>query len=340
MLRRLVYALGVFFAVLVVGTIGYSVIAGWSLFDGLYMTVITMGGVGYREIHPLSTAGQVWTMFVIFGGVGALGFAVITVTDFMVEGHFSSILEGRRMDKRIEGMSGHHVVAGLGRVGSVVAEEFDSQGSTFVVIDSDEAALERARERGWAWVKGDATEEQTLLEAGVKRAASLTAALDTDASNVFVTLTARGVAPRILIVARATTPAAEGKLLRAGADRVITPTDIGGRRMAAMVMRPEVVDFLDVVSRGQGLEMKVEQIVLQEGDPYVGVTIGDAHIRSATGAYVLAVRGGDESVNSNPSPETIMRAGDRLIVLGSEEQLLGLADRGCADSGVCYPHLR
>jgi voltage-gated potassium channel len=340
MLRRVVYAICAFLGVLVIGTLGYVVLAGWPFFDSLYMTVITMGGVGYREIHPLSPLGQVWTMLIIFGGVGALGFAVITVTDFMVEGHFSGILEGRRMDRRIEGMSGHHVVAGLGRVGLVVAEEFETQGRPFVVIDADDEALAGARERGWAWVRGDATEEATLREAGIERASSLIAALDSDAANVFVTLTAKGIVPSIFVVARATTPSAEDKLARSGADRVITPTEIGGRRMAAMVMRPEVVDFLDVVSRGNGIEMKLEQIVLQEGDPYAGMTIGDAHIRSATGAYVLAVSGANGTVNQNPSPETVMRAGDRLVILGSEDQLKALAERGCADSGVCYPHQR
>lgn len=340
MLRKLFYAVAVFLAVLTLGTLGYVVLAGWPVLDGLYMTVITMGGVGYREIHPLTEVGRFWTMFVILGGVGALGFTVITVTDFMVEGHFSGLLEGRRMDRRIQSMSGHHVVAGLGRVGSVVAEEFESQKVPFVVIDTNEEAIARARENGWAWVKGDATEEVTLLEAGMQRAASLTSALDSDAANVFVALTARGLAPDALIVARSTTPSAESKLLRSGVDRVITPTEIGGRRMAAMVMRPKVVDFLDVVTRGQGVEMKLEQIQLQEGDPYVGITIADAHVRSATGAYVLAVQAADGSLNQNPSPDTVMRAGDRLVVLGNEEQLQALAGRGCADAGVCYPSQR
>ena len=340
MFRRLLYAFWVFVVVLVVGSLGYVFIEGWKVFDGLYMTVITMGGVGYREIHPLSTAGQLWTMLVIVAGVGALGFAVVTVTDFMVEGHFSGFLEGKRMDKRIAGLNSHHVVAGLGRVGSVVAEEFEAAGLPFVVIDVDDAALVRARDRGWAWLQGDATEESTLLEAGIERAKSLTAALDSDAANVFVTLTARGLVPDLLVVARATTPSAEAKLLRSGADRVITPTEIGGRRMAAMIMRPMVVDFLDVVSHGHGTELKLEQITLSEGDPYVGCTIGEAHIRSRTGAYVLAVTAADGTESSNPSPETVLSAGDRLVVLGSEQQLLALADRACADSGVCYPASR
>lgn len=340
MLRRLGYALAVFTAVVVVGTLGYAFIGGWPLFDALYMTVITMGGVGFREVHPLTPASQIWTMFVIFGGVGSLGFAVVTVTDFMVEGHFNGILERRRMNQRIESMKGHHIVAGLGRVGSVVAEELERSGRDFVVIDNGEEALAHARARGWAAVQGDATEEETLRQAGVERAASLIAALDSDSANVFVTLTARGVRADILIVARATVPSSEAKLRRAGADRVITPTDIGGRRMAAMVTRPEVVDYLDVVSGGAGLGMKIEQIALTADDPYTGVSIADAHIRSATGAYVLAVAHQDGTVDRNPEPSTTLRAGDTLVVLGSEEQLRSLAARACLDADVCYPRQR
>lgn len=241
------------------------------------------------------------------------------------------------MDKRIEGLSGHHVVAGLGRVGRVVAEEFVEHGVPFVVIDADDDALAIARERGWAFVRGDATEESTLREAGIERAASLVTALDSDADNVFVTLTARGIAPDVLVVARATMPSAEAKLLRSGADRVITPTEIGGRRMASMVMRPKVLDFLDVVSGGQRTELKIEEMILSEGDPYVGRTIADAHIRSQTGVYVLAVHAADGSVSSNPDADTVMRAGDRLLILGSDEQMRMLAGRACTDADVCYP---
>lgn len=340
MVRRLFYTVLVFVAVLLIGTLGYVVLSGWDAFDALYMTAITMGGVGYREIHPLDAAGRIWTILVIFGGVGALGFTVITVTDFMIEGHFTGLLEGRRMRHRIDGMKGHHIIAGLGRVGFVVAEELEQHGREFVVIDVDDEALARSTERGWASIKGNATEEETLREAGITRADGLIAALDNDASNVFVTLTARGMAPDAIIVARATSPSAESKLIRSGANRVITPTEIGGRRMAAMVTRPDVVDYLDVVSGGAGLEVKLEQITLSEGDPYVGFTIGQAHIRSATGAYVLAVRHADGSVDRNPDPSLEMQADDTLVILGSEEQLRAVAGRGCADAEVCYPRQR
>lgn len=340
MVRRLWYAVAVFAAVTIVGSLGYAVLEGWHMFDSLYMTVITMAGVGYREVHVLSVIGRIWTMLVIVAGVGALGFAVVTVTDFMVEGHFSGILEGRRMDKRIDAMTGHHVVAGMGRVGSVVADEYDSHGRPFVVIDTGEEALAQARERGWAYVSGDATEEDVLAAAGIARAQSLTAALDSDAANLFATLTARGMNPSLLIVARATNRSAEPKLLRAGADRVFTPTEIGGRRMAAMVLRPMVADYLDIVTRGGGIELKLEQIMLTDEDPYVGLTIGRAHVRSTTGVFVLAVHGPDGPINTNPTPETMMEAGDRLIVLGTDAQLREFASRACSAPGVCYPDTR
>lgn len=340
MTRRLFIAFGVFAAVLIGGALGYMLLEHWGIFDALYMTVITMGGVGFGEVHPLDASGRLWTMLVIVAGVGALGFAVVTVTDFMVEGHFSGFLEGRRMDKQRAALNGHHIVAGLGRVGSVVAEEFAERGVPFVVIDLEGPAIDHAREAGWVFVQGDASEEQVLRSAGIDRAASLTAALDTDASNLFVTLTAKGIKPDLFVVARATTPSAEAKLVRAGADRVITPTEIGGRRMAAMVLRPMVADYLDIVTRGDGIELKLEQIELASDDPFVGLTISAAHIRSTTGVFVLAVYGADGGVSTNPHPETVLRAGDRLVVLGTEEQLRAFAVRACAEPGVCYPDYR
>jgi voltage-gated potassium channel len=205
-LRRLRFALAALAIVLVAGSVGYMLIEGWSPLDSLYMTVITVGTVGFSEVHPMSAPGRLFTMALIF-----IGFA---------------------------STSDHHVVAGLGRVGSIVAEEFAERGLPFVVIDSDETTLQRARERDWMYVHGDASEEETLAAAGIPRAKSLVAALDTDADNLFVTLSARGMKPDLFIVARSTTASAEAKLLRAGADRVMTPTEIGGRRMAAMVVEP------------------------------------------------------------------------------------------------------
>jgi len=335
MLRRLGFALSSLAIVLVVGTLGYVVIEGWPLLDALYMTVITVGTVGFREVHDLSLAGQLFTMALIIIGFGAIVFSLGTSIDVMVEGHFTGLLEGRRMDRRIAGLRGHHVVAGLGRVGATVAEEYAQRGALFVVIDQDEEALARAKERGWAYVRGDASLEETLVDAGIERARSLVTALDTDADNLFVTLTARGMSPDLFIVSRATAVAAEAKLRRAGADRVITPTEIGGRRMAAMVLQPVVSEYLDVVTRGEAFQFKLEEILLDEADPYVGTSIGDSRIRQETGAYILAVHRAGGEVNTNPSPDLVLQAGDRLVAIGTEEQLALLAGKACRSPEEC-----
>jgi voltage-gated potassium channel len=327
MLRRLRYAIAALCGVLLAGTVGYMLVERWSLLDSLYMTVITIATVGFREVHPLSHAGQVLTMALIIAGVGALGFSLGTIVEFMVEGHLTGLLEGRRMDKRIAAMSGHHIVAGVGRVGSVVASELSRNELAVVVIDIDPEALSRAREAGLAWIAGDATDEETLKAAGIERAASLVAALDTDADNLFVTVTAKGLKPDLLIVARSTTTNAESKLRRAGADRVLTPTSIGGRRLAAMVIHPDVSEYLDVCTSDDGVDIKLERVTLAPSDPFVGLSIGESRIRSTTGAHVLAVHTVDGRTEDNPSKDLVLRAGDRLVILGTSAQLDSFAAR-------------
>ncbi|GAV31359.1 kef-type K+ transport systems, predicted NAD-binding component [Coriobacteriaceae bacterium EMTCatB1] len=260
MLRRLLRAVGFLAAILVAGTVGYTLIEGWHPFDSLYMTVITVATVGFREIRPLSDAGRVLTMGLILMGVGALGYSFGTIVEFMVEGHLRTILEGRRMQKRISELSDHYIVVGIGRVGSVVARSLADEGVPFVVVDSCEECRAAAEEAGWLFVHGDAMSEEILLQAGVKRGKGLVAAVDTDADNLFVVLTARMLNPDLFIVARSTSIASERKILSSGADRVITPNVIGGRRMAAMLMRPAVADYLDVVMHGDGLEYRLDAL--------------------------------------------------------------------------------
>ena len=315
--------------VILVGTTGYALIEHWSLFDSLYMTIITVGTVGYGETHPLSTAGRAFTMILVLAGVGALGFSLAQFIDFLLEGHLTGYLEGRRMHRRIEELSQHTIVAGYGRVGSVACQALHDESAEFVVVDADSRACEEAREAGWLCIDGDATEEEVLIAAGVHRAGSVITALSADAENLFVTVTARGLNPNAFIVARSSHPSTEPKLLKAGANRTITPNVIGGRRMAAMVLRPAVSEYLDIVTQGDGVEYRLQEVELSAESVFADKTLAEARIREITGAQVVAVLGRDGRVDGNPGPDTIISAGEKLIVLGTVSAVQTLAEEAC-----------
>jgi voltage-gated potassium channel len=323
------WAIALLGAVIVAGTVGYMLIEGWGLLDSIYMTVITVGTVGFREVHPLGSAGMLFTIVLILAGVGALGFAFGQLIEFIIEGHLNDILEVRRMEKRLAALDGHTIVAGLGRVGGVVARSLADDHAPFVVVDADESAIAVARESGWVFVHGDATEEDVLREAGVDRAGSIVTALAADAENLFVTITARSLNPRIFIVARSSHESTEPKLITAGANRVITPNVIGGRRMAAMVLHPTVADYLDLVSGAQGVEFRLQEVQLDGDSDFVGKSLREARIRESTGAQVVAILNPDGTVDANPSASTVLEPGQRLVVLGSVDQVAVLTDQAC-----------
>ncbi len=324
MVRRVVIAASLLLAVLVAGTVGYRLIEGWGTLDSLYMTVITIATVGYREVAPLSSAGRIFTIVLIFAGVGGIAYSFGVIVEFMVEGHLRTLLEGRRMHKRIAELTGHHIVVGIGRVGSVVARSLAEEGVPFVVIDSCDECRIAAEEAGWLFVHGDATDENILREAGVERARGLVTAVDTDADNLFVALTARSLNPSIYIVARSSSVVSEAKILRSGADRVLTPNVIGGRRMADMVLHPVVSDYLDVVTHGDEIEFRLDSITVGAGSRLLGQTIREAQVRDRTGAYILAVRSAEGALNPNPPADTVFSRGDELVVLGTRAQLAEL----------------
>jgi voltage-gated potassium channel len=329
MIRRLVWAVGLVAFVTIGGTLGYAILEHWSLFDSLYMTVITVGTVGFMEVHPLDTAGRVFTILLVMAGVGALAFAFGQFVEFLLEGHLTNMLEVRRMDKRLSELSGHVILAGLGRVGSVIAHAIADEGAMFVVIDSDPDVGRVAAQAGWVVVEGDATEEATLLRAGVERAGSVVTALSGDAENLFVTISARALNPEAFIVARSEHQSTEAKLVKAGANRVITPNVIGGRRMASMVLHPTVNDYLDLVSGNQGVEFRLQEIELTKRSAYIGKSLAEAHIREATGAQVVAILSADGTVDANPAATTVLTTGQRLVVLGSAEQVAALTEEAC-----------
>jgi len=322
--RRVFIAGFMLVGLLTLGTVGYMLVEGWGFMDALYMTVTTVGTVGFREVHKLSRAGETFTMVLIILGAGALGFSLGVLVDFFAEGRFFRLLEERRMTSHINALRGHHVIAGLGAVGAVVAESLADEDKPFVVIDMQDDAIAMARERGWLYVQGDATQEPVLIAAGVKQAHSLITALDRDGANMFVTVTAKTLNPSLFVVSRSESEAAESVLLKAGVDRVITPNVIGGRRMANMVTHPLVSDYLDLVTHGRAVQFRLQDFELPATSPLANKSIREGMVRDRYGVYILAVREPDGSVDTNPSMDKKLVPGSVLVMLGTPQQLESL----------------
>jgi voltage-gated potassium channel len=318
--QRLRVGLLLLLVVVLVGTAGYLIL-GFSAIDAVYQTVITISTVGYREAESLSTGGKIFTIFVILGGVGTAAFTFSVLVELFVEGQISQLLGRRRMDRKIAGLNDHVIICGWGRVGRSVARWFPEGGPGFVVIDRDPARL--ATVPGLT-LEGDATDDAILQQAGIDRARALVAALNADADNLYVTLSARGLRRDLFIVSRARVSSSEGKLLQAGANRVVNPQRLGGDRMAAFVRHPHVAEFLDVVMHDENLEFRLEEVKVGEGSPLVGRTLREANIREETGALVLALRAGEGRFTTNPHPEMRIGEGHILIAIGTGEQLTAL----------------
>ncbi len=318
--RRIQLALLAVISVMIVGTVGYLLL-GFSLLDAVYQTVTTITTVGFREIHPLRAAGKVFTIVLILAGVGTALYAFGVVLETLVEGHLRQHLGRRRMEREIARMTGHAIVCGWGRVGRAVGEYLAGQGADVVVVDNNP---ERAAAVPYPALTGDVTDDDVLRKAGIMRARSLVAAINTDAENVYITLSARALRPDLVIVARARTEASEPKLLRAGATRVVNPQRIGGQRIAAAALQPNVVEFLDVVMHDGSLEFRLEEVLVRTGSRLAGRTLRETSQGDSTGALVLALRSSDGTFITNPPLTSQIDAGCVLIAIGTREQLTDL----------------
>ena len=322
--RRLRFGVAALVGIIVAGTVGYAAL-GFAWLDALYQTVTTVSTVGFREVHPLSAGGQAFTIVLILVGVGTALYTFTQVLEVVVEGHVQEVLGRRRMEREIARMAGHVIVCGFGRVGRNLAQYLTGAGEDVVVIETDPERAAAAEGAGNV-VRGDATVDEVLKEAGIERARVLVTALTNDAANLFVTLTARSLSAELFIVARARVESSEAKLTQAGADRVVNPQGIGGARMAAFVLQPHVAEFLDVVMHDGSLEFRLDEVPLPTGSPLAGHSLRDAHIRDSTGALILALRDAGGAFATNPPPETVLEAGQILIAIGTEGQLRALAD--------------
>lgn len=319
--RRLLAPLLVLAALLVVGSAGYRLIEGWPLLDALYMTVITITTVGFMEVRPLGSAGRAFTMALALGGVFTAFYAAMEFIRVMVTGEIRSVLGRQRMESRLEKLSGHLVICGFGRMGRLAAEEFSAAGLDFVVIDREPKALEGFALPHGIPLVGDATADEVLRRAGVERARALVTAAASDADNLFVTLSARLLSDSLLIVARAEGEGAEVKLRRAGASRVVSPYNIGGHRVAQAVLRPNAMDFIELATRSEHLELQIEEIEMRPASALVGRSLKASPIRSELGIIIVAIKKPGAKMQFNPAPESLLEAGDLLITLGHRQQL-------------------
>jgi len=301
------------------GTVGYLVLEpGWQLLDALYMTVITLTTVGFREVQPLTEAGRVWTMLLALTGVGIIFGSVGIVAEYFVVEATSGRREAKRMADAVGKLRDHYILCGFGRVGLTVARELVHAGRKVVVIDILPESLARARREGFLEVEGDATEEATLRAAGIERARGLVTTIDSDAHNVYVILSARAINPKLFVVARANTADSEGRLMQAGADRVVSPYTMAGHRLAELATRPRVVDFIDAALSHGELAFSMEEVEVGPGNATDGVTVGTLR---DSGVFVLAIVQGERSYEANPPTDRILTVGETLVVSGSVARL-------------------
>lgn len=335
--RRLLISGSLFLGLFVTGLVGYMVIEGWSFLDALYMTIISVTTVGFDEVRPLSDGGRIFTSGLVVLGVGAAFYTLTAVVASVVEGELGLLLGVRRMKTKIEALRNHYILCGFGRVGEEVARDFQGRRAPFVIVDSDPNALERAEKLGYLHVEGDATAEDVLIDAGIQRAHSLLAACDSDASNIYIVLTARALNPNVVIVARVVDPDSEPRMRRAGADRVIALYRIGGRRMALSAAQPLIVDFMDTLIRGRRSEHILAELEVADGSPLAGRTIREI-VQESTRVTVLGVRKPDGTIVAGPKGDDALEQGDLVIVTGDEEevQLLG-RERGTHGLGAGPP---
>ena len=317
--KKVAQVLALVLLVVAFGTIGYMTVEGWSFLDSLFMTVITITTVGFREVHELTPKGMVFTIILIVGGVGTALYAFTEGAKFLLEGEIRQLLGRKRLEKKIKELADHYIICGYGRMGRIIARELQEEGVRFVVIDKDPPSLEEKEDV--LMIAGNATRDSSLLEAGIDRARGLISVLPNDSENLFVVLSARGLNPNILIVARAVEEGSEQKLLRAGATKVVSPYHIGGLRMAHTVLKPTVVDFIEFTTQRGNLELQMQEVTIQEGSRLIGMSLEACGIGDDLGVIIVAIKQASGETRFNPTHQSVIGAGDILIVLGETSKL-------------------
>ena len=322
-LIHLRFALALVVLVVGGGTAGYMVVEGWDLLDSFYMTVLTISTVGYDEVHPLSVTGKFLSIVIILLGVGSVGFAVGTAGRFMIEDRIRAVF-GRRSMKSIQKLRNHYIICGFGRMGRIICEELAEEGIPLVVLENDDEVLEEIERFGYPFLKADATSDEDLLASGIDKAAGLVSVVTDDAQNVFIVLTARGLNPKLNIVARSAAEETIKKLVRAGANKVISPYFLGGHRIAQAIMRPTVLNFLENIILNKEMDLVLDEKHIAPRSNLVGTTLATSGLRKDYNIIILAIKSATGSMSFNPPYNTEIKAGDTLVILGGGADLAKL----------------
>jgi voltage-gated potassium channel len=322
--HKLFGAAGLVLLSIIFGTAGYMVIEGWNFLDSLFMTITTLTTVGYREVHELSTAGIIFTLILIIFGVGTVLYALSAGAKVILEGELQELFGRKRLEKKIKGIKGHYIICGFGRMGRIICRELKEEKAPFVVIEKDPNVI--AGDDSTLSIIGDATNDEVLKEAGIERAKGLISVLPTDAENLYVVLSSRGLNLSLIIVARASEEGAESKLMRAGANRVVSPYSIGGLRIAHTILRPAVVDFIEFATKTGNIELQMEEVTIPEGSDLVGRSLDQCGFGKKLGIIIVGIKRVTGEMKFNPTFHTSVNAGDTLIALGEISKLRTLED--------------
>lgn len=325
--KRILVSVIILVVIYIIGFTGYMLIEDMTLLDAVFMTTITITTVGYGVIKELSSAGVIFTIILIIIGTGSAAYIIINLADFLLSEFLFGRFQRRRVKKMISKLKNHYIICGLGRVGNNIALELDKDNSDFIVIDNADEPIEICKSNNWLSIQGDASTDEVLLEAGIKTAKAIFAALHTDPENVYITLSSKALNPDIFVVARSKVMETISKLEKAGADRVVSPQIIGGKRMVALAKQPTVVDFLDTLLGTEELEVSLAEIGVEPGSKIDGKTIKEASQLYQLGALIVSViEKGQKVIINKASGNTLIKDGHRLIVVGTKEQIQQLSE--------------
>ncbi len=313
--HQLKSALILLLLVVTLSTVGYMAVEDWNFLDSLFMTVITLATIGYGEVHPLSPAGEIFTILVILLGVGTAAYTLGTASKLMVEDRIRTLF-GRKTMKALQNLRDHFILCGFGRMGRTIAAELAERGISFVVVENKLEVIDDLERFGYLYIKGDATEDDVLIEAGIERAKGLISVVTSDSHNVYIVLSARGLNPSLSIVARADSDESIQKLVRAGANRVISPYSLSGFRIAQAVHSPTVLDFLEKIVHDKALGLRLDEVLVRGTSRLAGVSISQSGLRQEHDLIILAIKDSTGKMAFNPSSDAVLKAGDTLVVLG------------------------